>query len=230
MQESSKVVHLLTCLHFVEQNEPLGYGHAVHSARGFVDGAPFLLLLGDHLYISRHPKLSCAQQLVNAAISEKASVSSVNPVREHLIRHYGTLTGERLTSQSGLYKIKKIIEKPSISAAEVELPTPGLRAGYYLCFFGMHVFTPTVFEILAENFKDESMPDRYGLTPALNSLANHEPYLALELKGTRYDVSAKYGMLRAQIALGLAGKSRDQILSAITDMLAEDSVHRSQAD
>src|SRR5512141_120748 len=37
-------------LHFVEQTIPLGYGHAVYSARDFIGKEPFLLLVGDHLY------------------------------------------------------------------------------------------------------------------------------------------------------------------------------------
>src|SRR5438046_9138270 len=34
-------------LRFVEQTAPLGYGHAVHCARGFAENQPFLLLVGD---------------------------------------------------------------------------------------------------------------------------------------------------------------------------------------
>src|SRR5216117_1418254 len=34
-------------LHFVEQPQPLGYGHAVYCAHEFVEGRPFLLLVGD---------------------------------------------------------------------------------------------------------------------------------------------------------------------------------------
>jgi UTP--glucose-1-phosphate uridylyltransferase len=61
---------------FVEQQAPLGYGHAVHCARAFTDGAPFLLLVGDHLYVSRAEK-NCAQQLVEIAGAESCSVSAV---------------------------------------------------------------------------------------------------------------------------------------------------------
>src|SRR5215471_5820440 len=38
-------------LRFVEQKEPLGYGHAVLCARQFVGTQSFLLLVGDHLYV-----------------------------------------------------------------------------------------------------------------------------------------------------------------------------------
>src|SRR5213078_2164544 len=39
-------------LHFVVQHEPLGYGHALLTARPFTAGQPFLHMVGDHLYIA----------------------------------------------------------------------------------------------------------------------------------------------------------------------------------
>src|SRR5688500_1855530 len=37
-----------TRLTFIEQAEPRGYAHAIHSAASFCAGDPFLLLVGDH--------------------------------------------------------------------------------------------------------------------------------------------------------------------------------------
>ena len=63
-------------LRFAVQAEPLGYGHAVWTARGFADGQPVLLLLGDHVYISREPR-RCARQLLDLAAGEGCAVSAV---------------------------------------------------------------------------------------------------------------------------------------------------------
>ena len=41
-------------IHFVEQPEAQGYGHAVYCAREFTANAPFLLLVSDHLYVSKN--------------------------------------------------------------------------------------------------------------------------------------------------------------------------------
>ena len=41
--------------------------------------------------------------------------------------------------------IDKVIEKPTPTIAEQKLIIPGLRAGHYLCFFGMHVLSPTAY-------------------------------------------------------------------------------------
>ena len=49
-----------------------------------------------------------------------------------------------------VYAIDEIIEKPNPTLAELRLQVPGLRAGHYLCFFGMHVLTPIVFDLLDE--------------------------------------------------------------------------------
>ncbi|QHT65977.1 nucleotidyl transferase [Rhodocytophaga rosea] len=218
-EEAEKIDHLLSRLHFAEQKEPLGYGHAVHCAKGFVNNEPFLLLLGDYLYVSNMPGKRCAQQLIDLAVQENCSVSAVNPTVEHLIGKYGTLTGKHISNVPGVYLVEKLIEKPSLSIAELELQTPGLRIGYYLCFFGMHVLTPLIFQILEKN-----MPHSNGnltLTASLQELSRQDKYLAQEVKGSRYDISKKFGLLQAQIALGLAGQAHNQTLTTIVETLAE---------
>jgi UTP--glucose-1-phosphate uridylyltransferase len=218
-QQADKIDYLLSRLQFAEQAEALGYGHAVYCARDFVQGEPFLLLLGDYLYVSAVAGQRCAAQLVALATQQDCSVSAVNPTIEHQIGRYGTLTGKHVPAHQGVYEIEKIIEKPSLSTAELELQTSGLRAGYYLCFFGMHVLTPTIFNIL-ERHQSQGTGNLL-LTPALQELAETEKYLALEVKGTRYDLSRRHGLLRAQLALGLAGEAHGETLTTMVELLAE---------
>jgi len=224
-EEAEKIDHLLSRIQFTEQEEPLGYGHAVYCAREFVNNEPFLLLLGDYLYVSNLLQKRCAAQLLELAAQENCSVSAVNPTIEHQIGRYGTLTGKQLPGNAGLYQIDKIIEKPSLSVAELELQTPGLRVGYYLCFFGMHVFTPAIFDILEKYIARDG--NNVLLTPALQELAETDRYLALEVKGNRYDLSKKLGWLQAQIALGLAGQAHDETLTSMVDLLAEANSRKS---
>jgi UTP--glucose-1-phosphate uridylyltransferase len=223
-EEAEKIDHLLSRLHFAEQTEPKGYGHAVYCSREFVGNEPFLLLLGDYLYISYLKNKRCAAQLIELASAEACSVSAVNPTIEHQVGRYGTLTGKHLPNNDGVYQIEKIIEKPSLSTAELELQTPGLRAGYYLCFFGIHVFMPIVFDLLEKEMAKVS--SNLLLTPVLQTLATSEKYLALEVKGNRYDLSRKHGLLRAQVALGLAGKAHNETLTTIVELLAEANVDK----
>ena len=218
-EEADKIDDLLSRIQFAEQSEALGYGHAIYCAREFVGNEPFLLLLGDYLYVSDVVGKRCAAQLLELASQGECSVSAVNPTIEHQIGRYGTLTGKHVAGEVGIYQIEKIIEKPSLSVAELELQTPGLRAGYYLCFFGMHVLTPTVFEILEKHIGQGGT--NIPLTPALQELAATEKYLALEVKGNRYDLSRRHGLLSAQLALGLAGQAHDETLTTMVELLAE---------
>ena len=63
-------------------------------------------------------------------------------------------------------------------------------------------------------------PAACTLTDALNRLAQRERYLALELRGRRYDIGVRYGLLTAQLALAFEGKDRDEVLSNLVEMLA----------
>jgi UTP--glucose-1-phosphate uridylyltransferase len=204
-------------LQFVEQSAPLGFGHAIQCAAKFTANDPFLLLVGDHLYVSRAPK-SCAQQLVEVAGAESCAVSAVQATHESKLPFYGAVGGRLAPGRQRLYQVDTVLEKPTPTEAEQRLIVPGLRAGRYLCFFGMHVLTPSVMERLAEL----TAGARNGMTlsPALNALASAERYLALELQGRRYDIGAKYGLLTAQLALAFEGRDRDEVLSNLVEMLA----------
>ena len=111
-----------------------------------------------------------------------------------------------------------MVEKPTPTEAEQKLIVPGLRAGRYLCFFGMHVLTPAVMELLTELLAAAKGP--VPLTDALGRLAARERYLALELRGRRYDIGVRYGLLTAQLALAFDGKDRDEVLSNLVELLA----------
>jgi UTP--glucose-1-phosphate uridylyltransferase len=205
-------------LHFVQQPEPLGYGHAVYCARQFVGSDPFLHLVGDHLYVSRNGE-GCAQRLVSVASARACAVSAVQATRENLLPYYGAVGGRRLTSGDDLYQIDTVREKPTPTEAEQRLIVPGLRAGHYLCFFGMHVLTPTVMEILGALLADEANRG-LPLAVALDELARREQYLALVQQAQRFDVGVKYGLLSAQVALALSGRDRDEVLTRLLELLA----------
>jgi UTP--glucose-1-phosphate uridylyltransferase len=216
-EQARRVAELEQRLHFAVQPEPEGYGHAVWCARSFVAGTPFLLLLGDHLYLSAEPR-RCARQLIELASAEHCAVSAVQSTREHLIHQYGTLTGRRLPEHPDIYTIDEIIEKPNPTLAELRLHVPGLRAGHYLCFFGMHVLPAVVFDLLDELVREGTRElGQIQLTTALNALARKERYLALETRGARFNLGVKFGIVEAQIALALGGVDREQILALLLE-------------
>lgn len=231
-------------LHFAFQEEPLGHGHAVYCAQEFVGTDPFLHLVGDHLYVS-HGEQGCAEHLVAVAQDHSCAVSAVQATRETLLPRYGTVGGTRMAGRSDMYQIETVVEKPTPTEAEQRLIVPGLRSGHYLCFFGMHVLTPTIFDILQQQvdaFRKDAAevadsPEgaiagrrrSVTLSAALAQLAEAEQYLALEKRDARYDVGVKYGLLMAQLAIGLSGQEREQVLSTLLGLLAERELNNGMA-
>lgn len=205
-------------LTFVTQPEPLGYGDAIYRAKDFVAGEPFLHMIGDHVYVDKDGT-SCAQMLVEAAAAHDCAVSSVQPTRENLLPYFGAIGGTRVKGTKNLYSVERVLEKPTPTEAEQKLLVPGLRAGHYLCFFGMHVLTPGVMEILGE--KLAAGQTGIALSPVLNELAKREKYLAFEAPGRRYPLDQRYGLLTAQLALALNGRDREEVLAGLCELLAQ---------
>jgi UTP--glucose-1-phosphate uridylyltransferase len=203
-------------MRFIPQTEPRGYGHAVHCAAEFTGGDPFLLTVGDHLYTSRADQ-SCAAQLLATAEAGKCPVSAVQATHESQLPYYGCIGGTRAQGSEQIYQVDTVIEKPTPTEAEQRLVIPGLRAGHYLCFFGMHVLTPDVMETLGR-LVSQGVTE---LSAALAETARRERYLAHELKGRRHDIDLHFGLLATQLALGLSGKHREEVLTLITEALVQ---------
>ena len=206
-------------LHFAIQPEPLGYGHALACASEFCAGDPFLHLVSDHLYVS-YATTGCAAQLVRLATEEQCAVSAVKATREGWLPYYGVLGGRPVAGRNGLYRAERVLEKPTPTVAEQHLLVPGLRAGHYLCLFGMHLLTGSVMTLLQMLLAEAEDPRAVTLTAALDLLAGQEKYLGYELAGARYDLGVKYGLLQAQLALGLRGAEREELLAMLVELLA----------
>jgi UTP--glucose-1-phosphate uridylyltransferase len=146
-------------------------------------------------------------------------VSAVQATHESKLPYYGAVGGHLVAGRKGLYEVSEVLEKPTPTEAEQRLIVPGLRAGHYLCFFGMHVLTPAVMDLLEEDVRQAENRDVH-LTKALARLPRRERYLACELQGQRYDIGPKYGLLTAQLALALEGQDREEVLSTLVDLLA----------
>ncbi len=204
-------------LTFMPQTEPGGYAQAVLCARDFVRDEPFLHCVGDHIYVAPESGGS-AKRLVDAASAADCSISSVQITRESFLPYYGAVGGYPVAGKAGFYRVETVLEKPTPTEAEQRLIVPGLRSGQYLCFYGMHVLTPTIFEILSAVLADSQA--RPSLSSALAVLARREQYLAMIQTGQRFDVGVKYGLFTAQLALALQGKDRDKVLTELIQVLA----------
>lgn len=220
--ESEKLAEFGGRLSFVEQHSPEGFGHAVFQAREFVGDDPFILLLGDHVYIS-DLKDRCAAQVIR--VFEEFGCDACTAVQLTVERHlhlFGTIRGRPVDINRGIYHAEQIVEKPSIEDARQNLATPMLPAGNYLCHFGMHVFGPHIFDSLEHLIRgDLREKGEFQLTAAQEHLRQRtDKYFVAVAQGQRYDTGIPYGLMEAQLALALNGIHRTEICEAIARILA----------
>jgi UTP--glucose-1-phosphate uridylyltransferase len=194
---------------FAVQETPLGYGHAVLCGRDFAAGEPVLVMLGDHVYLSGGAP-RCARQLLDVQARYARSVSAVQRTPEPALGGFGTVLGEP-AGEPGTYRAKRIVEKPDVATARAQLRTPGLPAGEYLCWLGLHALSNAIFEVLAEDVSQGRLErGEVQLTGAQARLAEREAYFVHEVAGQRLDMGDPAALLAAQAALVRARQRRDE--------------------
>ena len=219
--EAEKLARLGDRVTFAVQDTPEGFGHAVHCARHFVGDEPFLLLLGDHVYISNEGR-RCSRQLLDVFEREQVPVSAVQRTSEEAIHLYGTVAADLMAETPGTYSVRAIVEKPTMAEAEAGLQTAGLRRGEYLCFFGLYVLPPAIMDILGRHIGEERREQgEFQLTSALDELRESGPYLAAEINGSRHDMGVPFGYVQTQLALALHSPDRQKVMAALPSLLGQ---------
>ncbi len=208
-------------LTFIEQADARGYGHAVYCARDFAGDEPFVLTVSDHLYISNDLEKSCAGQVIEASKRLDGPVSAIHATHEREIQRFGTVGIARTGGVGNAYRIDQIVEKPSPTTAEQHLVVPGLRSGYYYCFFGIHVLPPDIFPLLEAELAGTPEARAVNLSNAHHALAQRQTCYAVTLDGERYDLEARHGLLLAQLALALKSRHREDLLVSLVNLLAK---------
>ena len=172
-------------IHYIRQKEPKGLGHAIHCAKTFVGNEPFAVLLGDDVVDSSKP---CLKQLIDCFNEYNTTILGVQTVPKESVSKYGIVNGIHIEDR--VYKVKDLVEKPSIEEAPSNV-----------AILGRYIITPEIFNIL-ENTK----PGKGGeiqLTDALKTLIGQEAMYAYNFEGKRYDVGDKLGFLQATIEFAL---------------------------
>lgn len=205
-------------LTFVVQETQDGYGHAVFQARDWVGDEPFVILLGDHVYMSALDE-RCARQVISAYESNDCPVSSVARTPEAIITRFGTVKGQVIPgSVPAVYEISQMVEKPTVAFARQHLHTPGLPDDEYLCFFGIHVFPPAIFDCLRHLINNDiRQKGEIQLTSAQELLLARERYLVSEVLGERFDMGVPEGLIETQIALALQSPFQEQARAMLQD-------------
>ena len=181
VQDISNMVNI----HYIRQKEPKGLGHAIHCAKSFIGNEPFAVLLGDDIVDASTP---CLKQMIDAYDEYKTTVLGVQEVAKENVDKYGILDVKHIEDR--VYKVKDMVEKPSIEEAPSNI-----------AILGRYIITPEIFNIL-----ENQAPGKGGeiqLTDALQTLATKEAIYAYNFEGRRYDVGDKLGFLEATVDFAL---------------------------
>ena len=192
---------------YAVQSVQEGYGHAVYCAKDWVEGEPFLLLLGDHVHLTTTER-RCARQLIDVFDKYQASVSAVARTPEPLLRYFGAVAAERVEGEERVYRVSEIKEKPSPEYAREHFVIDGLPPGEYLSWFGQHLFVPEIFDAIEYHIKNDIREEgEIQLTNAQELLRCAGEYYVLETQGERLDTGIPTGFAEtvARLARGLVG-------------------------
>lgn len=182
--EKLKATESLPDVTTVYQDEPLGLGHAVGTARDFVGDEPFACLLPDELF---DPASSLLADMVASYERTSTSIVAVFEVAREEVSPYGVIDTEDPSADPIV--VKGVVEKP----APEEAPSN-------LVLTGRYVLAPETFGHL-----DALTPGAGGelqLTDALGDLASDGALHATIYEGRKWDVGKPEGLLRATVDLG----------------------------
>lgn len=124
----------------VLQKKPLGDGHAVLQAVKAVGEEPCAVLFGDDIVDSDTP---CLLQLSKIFKTCQKPVLALYRLPKEKLPLYGIVEVEKIANR--LYKIKKIVEKPTIAEAPSDL-----------AIVGKYILTPEVFDYLKKTTPDKT--------------------------------------------------------------------------
>ena len=175
-------------IHYIRQKEPRGLGHAIHCAKSFVGNEPFAVMLGDDVVDSEVP---CLKQLIDCFNEYKTTILGVQTVDPKNVDKYGIVDG--LHIEDRVYKVKRLVEKPSVDEAPSNV-----------AILGRYIITPQIFEILENTAPGKG--NEIQLTDALETLIKNEAMYAYDFEGRRYDVGDKLGFLQATVEYALRKK------------------------
>ena len=202
MLEMVKGISNMVNIHYIRQKEPKGLGHAIHCAKSFIGNEPFAVLLGDDIVDCETP---CLKQLINAYDEYKTSILGVQEVAKEDTNKYGILDVKHIEDR--VYKVKDMVEKPSIEEAPSNV-----------AILGRYIITPEIFKIL-EN-QEPGKGGEIQLTDALKTLGKQEAIYAYNFAGWRYDAGDNLGSLEATIDFALKRDNlRDDLLDYMKNII-----------
>lgn len=191
----------LANIYYIRQKETKGLGDAVLRAKEFVGSEPFAVLYGDDVIIGEPPAIG---ELCDAYEKYGKSVVGIKEVTDEFIVKYSSLKVKQLDQKN--YAVSDMIEKPSLETK---------FSNYSI--LGRCVLDNEIFSIL------EKTPLGVGgelqLTDAMRTLAVKYGMIGVDFSGVRYDMGNKFGILKANIEVGLSHPEiKDQLREYIKEI------------
>jgi UTP--glucose-1-phosphate uridylyltransferase len=213
--QADKVAEIGRRLYLAVQESQEGYGHAVYCGKDFVGQEPFLVFLGDHLYISK-TDTPCARQLVDVYEQVGKSVTSIEMCHESQLHISGIVRGARVPHQPNLFQLDLTAEKPDVDFARKHLRVEGTPADMYLCNFGIDLLTPLLFDVLDYNYKHGiRTKGEIQLRDAMGGVMRQEGMYGYLMQGNRYDIGIPQHFIQTVMAFGLSGPYREAVSQAL---------------
>lgn len=200
MELLAKVKHAtsLAKVSFVIQEQPLGLGHAVLTAKEAVGNEPFVVILPDDIIAHAPGALS---QMLAVSDQFNAGVVAVEPTPWELVHNYGVVDATQQLDR--VHRIHRLVEKP-----------PREEAPSNLTVVGRYILPAEIFECLERT--PPGAKNEIQLTDGMALLMETHELFAYEFLGTRYDGGTPLGLLRASLEFGLAQvETRDTIKAMI---------------
>jgi len=181
MRELSNLANIC----YVRQEEQLGLGHAILTAKNVVGDEPFAVLLPDDVIDSDVPAL---KQMLNVYERYESGVIAVERIDDEHIGEYGVIEPKQFSDD--IYQILSLVEKPEPAQAPSNLGV-----------VGRYILPPQIFDVLTVTPPGKGQ--EIQLTDALQLLLKQQAIYAYEFEGTRYDTGHPMGLLRATVAFAL---------------------------
>ncbi len=182
---SLKNVAELANIYYIRQKVTRGLGDAVLRAREFVGDEPFAVLYGDDVIIGEVPAIG---ELCEAYEKYGKNVVGIKEVPDELIVKYCSLAVSPLEEK--LFAVSDMIEKPTLDK----------KISNY-SILGRCVLTSEIFDILERT--PLGVGNELQLTDAMRELASKYGMVGVDFSGIRYDMGNKFGILKANIEVGL---------------------------